>query len=386
MRIVVTGYIGQYPFGGVAWDYLHYLFGFRELGHDVWYLEDTGTWPYNPTEESASTNCSYNVAYVRQVMEKFGLGDRWIYRNAVDGTYYGETKHAEKVLADANILVNISGSCWLRDITARIPIKLFVDTDPMFTHAVFANRSSKSADQLLNYTRHYTCGLHVGQLDCEVPTGPIRWLPTMQPVAFSHWQTNAAAIKPSGASAWTTVMNWMSYADAEFQGKHYGQKSIEFLKCINLPNLSSEKFVIAMGQGPGRNRPTSKLIDNGWTIVDPSKTLPDFETYRSFLTESKGEWSVAKHGYVAAKTGWFSYRTSFYLASGRPAVVQDTGWTRHLPEGEGLLSFCTVQEAAEKISRVCEDYDRHSKAARRFAKDHLDARKICTHLLTDCGK
>ncbi|PWU10714.1 MAG: hypothetical protein C5B47_01800 [Verrucomicrobia bacterium] len=380
MRIVVTGYIGQYAFGGVAWDYLHYLFGFRALGHDVWYLEDTGTWSYNPLEEGSSADCSHNLAYLRQVMETFDLGDRWIYRNAADGVYHGvAAKSADTLLVEADALVNVSGSCWLRDVTAHIPLKIFVDTDPMFNHVAFANRSSKYTDQLLNHTRHYTCGLHVGLPDCKVPTGPIHWLPTMQPVSLPHWQIDAGTIRPS--DAWTTVMNWISYADAEFQGKLYGQKNIEFLKCISLPNLSPEKFIIAMGQGPGRTRPTAQLIKNGWSIVEPHEALPDFRAYRSFLMGSKGEWSVAKHGYVAAKTGWFSYRTSSYLASGRPAVVQDTGWTNHLPEGEGLLSFNTVEEASEKIRQVCEDYDRHSKAASQFAREHLDPRKICLQLL-----
>ena len=48
MRIIVTGLLGNYSLGGVAWDYLQYLLGFRALGHDVWYLEDTGAWAYNP--------------------------------------------------------------------------------------------------------------------------------------------------------------------------------------------------------------------------------------------------------------------------------------------------------------------------------------------------
>lgn len=84
MRIIVTGLVGQYAFGGVAWDYLQYVEGFRSLGHDVWYLEDTETWPYDPINNTVSASCEYNVGYLRGVMDKLGLGDRWIYRNCPD--------------------------------------------------------------------------------------------------------------------------------------------------------------------------------------------------------------------------------------------------------------------------------------------------------------
>ena len=36
------------PMPGVAWQVLHHLEGLRRLGHDVFYLEDTQRWPYDP--------------------------------------------------------------------------------------------------------------------------------------------------------------------------------------------------------------------------------------------------------------------------------------------------------------------------------------------------
>ena len=95
MRIVVTGLIGQYAFGGVTWDYIQYALGFRSLGHDVWYLEDTGTWAYDPVKMEPSADCSRNTAYLARVMEDFDMGDRWIYRNAADGTWHGAAGAAE---------------------------------------------------------------------------------------------------------------------------------------------------------------------------------------------------------------------------------------------------------------------------------------------------
>src|SRR2546425_13219912 len=82
LRVIVTGLIAQYPLGGVTWDYLHYVLGFARLGHDVYYLEDTGQWPYNPVAGGLGLDCAYNVDYLAKVMSRFGLDDRWAYHFA----------------------------------------------------------------------------------------------------------------------------------------------------------------------------------------------------------------------------------------------------------------------------------------------------------------
>ena len=45
--MVVLGIMGRTPFAGVAWQVLHYLEGFRRLGCNVYYVEDTADWPYD---------------------------------------------------------------------------------------------------------------------------------------------------------------------------------------------------------------------------------------------------------------------------------------------------------------------------------------------------
>ena len=98
--------------------------------------------------------------------------------------------------------------------------------------------------------------------------------------------------------AWTTVMNWASYKPEEFQGESYGQKDVEFMHFTELPSRTREKFVLAMGQGPGKNRPTAYLESLGWKIIEPDTHLPDYASYHDFLSNSKAEWSIAKNGYV----------------------------------------------------------------------------------------
>lgn len=386
MRIIVTGLIGQYAFGGVTWDYIQYALGFRALGHDVWYLEDTGAWAYDPVKMEPSADCSHNTAYLARVMEKFGMGDRWIYRNVADEKYHGvaNAAEAEKIIASADVLANVSGACWLRPETSAIPLKLFLDGDPMFTQIGLANDpNSEYAQRVASHERHFSFGLNIGHSGCEVPTAGFHWRPTVQPISLDYWKpTGTTPAEPHIAEgAWTTVMNWASYAPKEFQGKKYGQKDIEFERFLDLPQMTNEKFALAMGQGIGNKRPTEMLESKGWHIYEPDTYLPDYSTYREFLSRSKGEWSIAKNGYVRSLSGWFSCRSACYLAAGKPVVVQDTGWSAHLPSGDGVMAFNTPAEAASAIDSISANYAHHSQAARAYAEKHFDAAKVCAELI-----
>ncbi|MBU3664365.1 MAG: glycosyltransferase family 1 protein [Chthoniobacterales bacterium] len=386
MRIICTGLIGQYPFGGVTWDYLQYVLGFRALGHDVWYLEDTGAWAYDPLAQQPSDDCSNNVAYLRRIMEAFDLGDRWIYRNGADGRYHGidDPDLAEKTISGADVLANVSGACWLRETTASIRTKLFLDGDPMFTHIGMATDRS-TADRIRSHDVHYSFGLNIGQPDCAVPACGLRWIPTVQPIVLHYWDGPGIDPSPLVRDAWATVMNWSSYAAKEFQGESYGQKDVEFMRFLDLPRLTGDKFVLAVGQGPGRKRPTEQLLGHGWQIIEPDEALPDHTSYRNFLAGAKGEWSIAKNGYVKSRSGWFSCRSACYLALGKPVVVQDTGWSKHLPSGQGVLGFTTVDEAVDQIRAVASDYDRHARAARAYACEYFEAEKVLSSLLESAG-
>jgi hypothetical protein len=181
MRILVSGLVGQYAFGGVTWDYVQYVLGFRALGHDVWYFEDSATWAYDPVKEEPSADCSHNVSYLDRIMREFDLGDRWIYRNEADGKYYGiaDERLAEKTIGEADILVNVSGACWLRPVTAGIKTKLFLDGDPMFTHIRLTYGEREYLDRVRAHEHHFTFGLNVGKPGCKIPTTGLHWRPTV---------------------------------------------------------------------------------------------------------------------------------------------------------------------------------------------------------------
>jgi hypothetical protein len=382
VRIIVTGLIGQYAFGGVTWDYIQYALGFRALGHEVWYLEDTGAWAYDPVAQEPSADCSHNVAYLARVMDAFDMGDRWIYRNGADGKYHGPAAAADvdKLIAGADVLVNVSGAAWLTEATSAIPRKLFLDGDPMFTHIGLVTHGG-TEERIRLHDRHFSFGLNIGRPGCLVPTGGLIWHPTVQPIALDHWNPLAEMPDTVSRGAWSTVMNWSSYKPKEFDGETYGQKDEEFLKFSVLPEQTPERFVLAMGQGVGKSRPTAMLESHGWTIVEPDIYLPDYLTYRDFLAASKAEWSIAKNGYVKSRSGWFSCRSACYLALGKPVVVQDTGWSDALPSGDGVLAFSDLEGAARAVAQVAANYAHHQKAARAYAEKHFEAAAVCADLL-----
>ncbi len=374
MRIIVTGLVGQYAFGGVAWDYLQYVAGLQQLGHDVWYLEDTEIWPYDPIKATITDDCSYNVNYLRTVMERLNLGDQWTYRNGANGSHHGRPE--ADLLAfcrDADVFLNISGCGWMRPAYAAIPRRVFLDSDPLFTQVNF------KPDVLRTHNFHFSFAENIGQPDCRIPTLGLRWRTTRQPVVLDWFPFSTAPHR----DYWTTVMNWVSYKPVTHGGETWGQKDVEFGKFFDLPARTSQKIELACGLGPGKKRPTDLLLAKGWQIVEPDEKLPDPWTYRDYLAASKGEWSVAKEGYVKSRSGWFSCRSACYLALGRPCVLQDTAWAKVYPTGLGLLAFHTLDEAAAALDRVAGDYENHRRAARRLAEEYFDARRVLDQLLDE---
>jgi hypothetical protein len=378
MRIIVTGLVGQFAFGGVAWDYLQYVEGFRRLGHDVVYLEDTENWPYNAIQQTYTADCTANVAYLRAVMERFGFDGRWIYRNCPDSTYHGMTEaETRAVCAHADLFVNVSGCGWLRPEYAAIPKKIFIDSDPLFTQVALLHPNRQARDRTLAHTVHFTFAENIGGPDCRIPDAGIRWLPTRQPIILDWWPV--AATTPR--DVFTTVMNWNSYKPVEHDGTTWGQKNVELERFIELPRHTPQKLELACGQGGQPARALGRLRQCGWEIVDPDLCVPDPWRYREYLSTSKGEWSVAKEGYVKSRSGWFSCRSACYLALGRPCVLQDTGWSHIYPTGNGLWAFQNMDEAVAGLAAVNADYAAQGAAARRVAENMFDASRVLGELL-----
>jgi len=259
---------------------------------------------------------------------------------------------------------------------------MFIDGDPLFSQVNLLDpKHADYAARVRAHDSHFTFGLNVGRPGCLVPEVGIRWKKTVQPIALDYWPIQDEA----APDRFTTVMNWASYAPVSWEGKIYGQKDLEFEKFKMLPKHTPQRLEMAMGQGIGSKRPTEELRALGWTILEAGEVLPDYQSYHEFLRTSKAEWSVAKHGYVAGRTGWFSCRTACYLALGRPAVVQETGWSDTIPAGDGLLAFSTLEEAVAAIADINDHYEEHQAAARALAEQFFEAKKVCADLLAQAG-
>lgn len=375
LRIIVTGLIAQYPLGGVTWDYLQYVVGLLRLGHDVYYLEDTGQWPFNPKEGGVARGCEYNVEHLAGVMRRFGLAERWAYRFPWESRWYGLSDGNRRALLEtADLLVNVSGTLADPAQYRCVPRMAFIDSDPVFTQIKLARGQADFRRAVDAHDVHFSFGERLSHL---VPDTGHHWRPTRQPVVLSEWR---AATAPR--DAFTTVMNWTSYKPIEFQGRRYGQKDQELERFLDLPaQVPGTTLELAVNSGKTRRTPRSLLARKGWRVVHPDDVCPDLDRYRGYIQESMAEWSVAKHGYVAGRCGWFSCRSACYLAAGRPVVVQDTGFRDLFPTGEGLLAFDDQEEAVAAIHDVSAHYARHAEASRAIAREYFDSDRVLTRLL-----
>ena len=372
MKILVAGIIARYPFGGVTWCSLMYLLGLRELGHEVFYVEDTGECIYDPVQNARTEDPSYGTTYIHEALAPFGLGDRWSFVN-FDSAHHGASHDTlRRFCADADLFINLSGGSWFwRDEYARIPRKVFIDSDPVFTQLALAKGEAWYVDFFKRFDHLFTFGANVGTAASDVPTAGFTWHKTWQPVVTDLWRPE----RPAG-DRFSTVMTWRieSFADVD------GNKDREFVKFIDLPSRTTHRFQLAV------NGPQTLLRQHGWDTVDAMAVSRTPWQYRDFIHASKGEFGVAKHAYVANRSGWFSDRTECYLAAGRPALVQDTGWSSHLPNGEGLLAFSTPEQALAGLDAISGDYERHARRAAEIAGDCFGAGRVLPRLLDVAGR
>lgn len=388
MKIVVTGLIAGYPLGGVGWDYLAYVSGFRRMGHEVFYLEDTGQWLYDPRVHTFTDDVSFNAAYLAETLTRAGtsMRDHWSLR-APDGTYHGAPlATVERFCNSADLFLNVSGACWLREPYRGARRIAYLDSDPCYSQAklLAVERGTATEDQAysVGLIRAHDCFLTFAENfhhpNCTIPACGLHWLTTRQPIVLDDWPFSFE----SEACCYTTVMSWKTDVTLpNLAGVTYGGKDVEFLKFAQLPRRVGVRLQVALSGAA----PCQDLQRQGWEIIDAYEQSHSLDVYRNYLRHSRAEWSIAKNAYVASGSGWFSTRSAAYLALGKPVVVQDTGFRRYYPDGEGLFAFSTVDEAVDAIARVESDYRRQCEAARALAEREFAAEVVLQRLLRDVG-
>jgi hypothetical protein len=232
------------------------------------------------------------------------------------------------------------------------------------------------------HTHFLTVGLAMGRPECEVPTCGLEWRKTLQPVVLEHWP----ATKHITYNALTTVANWRGYGSIEHQGLQYGQKAHSLRRFLDLPTLTNETFLLALAIHLGETKDLAALKAQRWQLIEPAEVARCPASYRQFIQGSKAEFGIAKSGYAISRCAWFSDRSVCYLASGKPVIAQETGFSRYLPTGAGLFAFDTTDDVLAAIDELRSDYAKHARAARQIAEDHFDSRKVLTHLLQQVGE
>ena len=377
MTIILAGGIGRSGLGGQAWAYLQYLIGFRELGHDIYYLEDCGetssVWDWD--KEEWTQELDFPAAYVRDCLEPFGFKEKWIYRTTAESAGMSLEK-LRAVCARADLLIMRAIPLWDWRAEYDLPRRrIFIDVDPGFTQFQIAAGDKDFANAIRRAERLFTLGQRFGAQDCPVPVNGWDWHATRPPVALSQW----SCVEDDSATHFSSVMRWQGFDNVTFKGVSYGQKDIEFQQFMDLPRLSSQRFRIAMN-GP------DFLVQHGWEIVPGEIVTRTPLAYQRFIQQSRGEFGVARNCYVRTRGGWFSDRSVCYLASGRPVLVQDTGAGDWLPLGQGIVAFENLAGALAGLEKINANYGQHRRAARQLAEEYFSTDKVLSRLLADAIK
>ena len=378
LRIIVLGFLVRCPLGGLIWHYLQYVVGLACLGHDVYFVEDSDDYYcscYDPVQDANVSEPTYGLECATRTFERVGLGSRWAYHDAHASRWFGPcADHILDICATADLVLNLSGINPLRPWLMEIPVRALVDTDPAFTQIRHLT-DPVARDRALQHTVFFSFGENISYGSSALPEDGLPWQPTRQPIVMDVWP-----LTPGPAQGrYTTVMSWYSYPACEYAQVRYGLKSDSFESYIDLPKRAGPIFELAIG---GSSAPRALLASKGWLLRDPlTGPAQDPWTYQRYIQQSKAEFSVAKHGYVLGRTGWFSERSAAYLASGRPVLTQETGFSDWLPTGAGLISFTAPEEVLGRVKEINGRYEFHCQAARAIAEEYFDARNVLPHLI-----
>ena len=377
MRKVIVGTggtSGTPEFAGSTWVRLQYALGLERLGLETYWVDRLPS--IDPL--SHPHGLEYLMERFRGTMSDFDLEERYCVVYDGGERYFGmDEPSLQRLVADADLLVNIGGSLAPDSPLMAIPRRAYVDVDPGFTQ-IWAHQTDIG---LRRHNFFFTIGQNVGSPEFRIPTMDIAWRPILPPVVLDRWPPSI----DESTRRLSTVADWRGSQNAIFEAEYYGTKREEFIRLLDVPLLAGQRIEVALTIGQHDFEDLGLLLGHDWRVRDPAVYAGDTASYREFIQRSKAEFSVAKAGYVKANSGWISDRTACYLASGKPAIVESTGVEGHLPTGKGLLTFRTVEEAVAAITAVNDDYLSHCRAARQLAEERFDSDRVLTKLLEGVG-
>jgi hypothetical protein len=379
-KIVLLGMMSQMPVAGVVWQTMHYLVGLRRLGYDVYYVESHARTPTMLMESETDDSSAKAARFIGSIAKRFDFFDRWAFHALHDdGQCYGMT-HLEllQLYDSADLLINMHGGTQPLPEHTKTGRLVYLETDPVQLQIELKEGNQETLDFLEPHVAYFTFGENYGGPDCRLPvTGRFQFVPTRQPVVLDFWEQQPDV----SAAAFTTIGNWRQpWRVVRLDGEVYRwSKHLEFCKFIELPARTGAQFELALGQYTPQDK--QLLESSGWRVRDAPSFTMNIDPYREYISQSRGEFTVAKDQNVRLRSGWFSDRSATYLAAGRPVITQDTGFGNVLPVGEGLFAFSTMDDVASAVDAINSDYPRHRRAAREIARQFFDSQTVLSHLV-----
>lgn len=384
-KVVVLGMVGRSPVSGMVWLTMQYVAGLARLGYEVYYVEAHARTPSTFTETAEQDGAPRAAAFIDSMMRWFGLPEgRWAFHALhSDGRCYGLSELRLKDLyRTADLIINLHGGTQVGPDHVANGRLLFLETDPVEFAIYLAQDLPDMIEFMAPHKWFFTWGENYGKPDCQTPVSDhFEFKPTRQPVVMDLW-------KPFSSGAgdlFTTIASWRQPRhDVKFGAEAYRwSKHDQFLKVVDLPARTTQEFELALAACEDEDR---RMLEGfGWKVRDASTISMDVGAYRAYITQSRGEFTIAKDQYVRPRSGWFSDRSATYLAAGRPVITQDTGFGNHLPTGEGLFAFSTMEDILDAVDRINSDYERHSRAASEIARSYFSYDVVLPPMLADAG-
>ena len=377
--VVIAPYnVAAFPEGGGHfWVYLQYVLGFRQLGWEVYWLEAFRT-KGRAQEEAAALDT------FRARMEQYGLGDKFILylthskrpSAELPAEYLSMSRdEAEAVYERADLLLNFHYRI-NPTLLPRFRRTALVDIDP----GLMQFWISRGQISVPRHDVYFTTAEGVGRKDGKIPDCGLPWIHIRPSVCLEHWPY----VFDARSEAFTTVSLWDSGDWVRDDVETYeNTKRVAFLDYTELPRLTNHPLELALFLRRDRDSEERGLLESrGWRIRHSREVSATPEMYQAYIQHSRGEFSCAKPSYVKMETAWVSDRTVCYLASGKPVVVQDTGPSAFLPNGEGMFRFATPEQAAGAFEVINRDYEKHCRAARQIAETFFDAKHVVKEVLS----
>lgn len=372
MRVLVSAHnVVNYPQGGGhSWVYMQYVQGLRSAGCDVWWLEE-----FLPTQDSQRDRD--RISAFSQRLARFGLeGKLILYTRNGDYPVTGRAE-AQAIFRSTDLLLNFHQAI-TPEMLAQFRRTALVDIDP----GLLQFWISQGQLEVEPHDLYFTTGETVGKSDARFSDCGLPWIPINPPVALDWWPVVPA---PS-EGAFTTISSWWSrdWITGE-DGGYDNTKRVQFLRFSDLPRLTSQPLELALCTGEADANDIRLLQSKGWRIRHAFDVAGTPEDYQRYIQQSRGEFSCAKTSCMAFQNAWVSDRSLCYLATGRPAVVQNTGPSARLPDRLGLLRFSTLEEAAECVEEAATNYSLHSRAARELVEAKFAAHQVAEEILRCCS-